>query len=220
MRTNGTPGVLKPSDSHGTFVAGIIAAERNGNQIVGVAPNSKLINVCDTSSSGEMSFAVYTTISSRWASGINWAWKNGSDIINCSWHIAFASENFSSAIIENAIDSALIRGRNLKGCVVVFSSGNKNDSVNYPANCNDNIIVVGGIEKNGKRWEDASNGSHYGSKLDVVAPCVDIYSTYNGGTSNYGWSPGTSFAAPHVSGVAALILSIRPDLTQNRWLIL
>lgn len=116
-------------------------------------------------------------------------------------------------MITDAIHyNALLWGRNGKGVVVVFATGNEAENVKFPANCDENILAVGAINNNGRR----ANFSNYGSKLDVVAPGVDITTTnvldpsiplY---VSNF---RGTSAACPHVAGVAALILSVNPDLT-------
>ncbi len=106
----------------------------------------------------------------------------------------------------------MTQGRETKGCVVVFASGNWG-VIDYPASFHQNILCVGAIDKNGTRSifnERQSSGC--GNLLDVVAPGSDILSTlpYN----STGYNGGTSMAAPHVAGIAALILSVRPDLTQ------
>ena len=161
------------------------------------------------------------TMSAELASGISWATLapgpggsggGGADVINCSW----GDKNgryfnyMNSTILETAINNALTYGRGGKGCVVVFSSGNWG-GIDYPAYCNDNILVVGSIDSTGHRSVfDLQQSSGYGAKLDVVAPGSNIRSTLNGNVT--GTMSGTSFAAPHVAGIAALILSVRPDL--------
>ena len=192
---------------HGTHCAGIIGAARNnGTQIVGVAPECTLMSVSNSLGAGmDNNPALLANSRIKRADGINWAWKNGADIISNSWESAVQYD-----AIDEAIDSALVYGRNGKGTIIIFASGNNNDSIAYPANSNPDIIVVGAIAINGKR----ANFSNYGTQLDVVAPGSGILSTVlNNGTEK---KSGTSMAAPHVAGVAALILSVNPNLTGLR----
>lgn len=187
---------------HGSFVAGIIGAIKNNNyQVVGVAPQSKLISI-STNGVGTL-----TSLEQR-ADGINWAWQNGADIINNSW-----ISNFQSDFLDDAISNALTNGRNGLGTIVIFISGNSTKPQNtatlyvrYPANSNQKILSVGAIDINGNR----ANFSCYGNELDVVAPGVNIMSTSSNNTLKY--DSGTSFAAPHVAGICALILSVNPCL--------
>ena len=196
-----SPSKFTNGKDHGTHVAGTIAAIKDNNlQVVGVAPKSKIIGISN-------SFPPITSNSEKLADGINWAVQNGAHIINNSWG-APASTTLRSAVLENAIDNALANGRNGLGTIIVFSAGNDNGSpVGYPANHHPNILAVGSITRTGFR----SSFSNIGSQLDVVAPGSGILSTIsNQGTAT--WN-GTSMAAPHVTGVAALILSVNPNLT-------
>ena len=104
----------------------------------------------------------------------------------------------------------MTKGRDGKGCVIVFAAGNDNHIVSYPANYRDNILTVGAIDSTGVR----TYYSNYGDKLDVVAPGHYILSTIPGNT--IGWMNGTSMACPHVAGVAALILERNPSLTARQ----
>lgn len=182
--------------NHGTHVAGTIAAIKNNNlQVVGVAPQSTLLSISN-------SLAGTPNSRIRRADGINWAWQNGADIISNSWGSAVQYD-----VIDDAIDNALTNGRNGLGTIVVFATGNDFGAVAYPANSNPNILSVGSITSTGVR----SNFSNFGNQLDVVAPGSGILSTVNNnGTATF---DGTSMATPHVSGVAALILSVNPNLT-------
>jgi subtilisin family serine protease len=181
---------------HGTHIAGSIAAERNDFGITGVAYNAKImpVRVLDTFGEGELNDV---------AAGIRYAADNGANVINLSIGNEFYPSNLVNAAIEYA---------NNKGSVVVIAAGNSGSSQpDYPArNADRSGIAVGSIDING-RMADTSNRAG-STPLDyVVAPGVDIYSTtpYN----NYETETGTSMAAPHVAGVAALVLSTNPTLT-------
>lgn len=187
---------------HGTHCAGIAAAVKdNGIQIAGVAPEATIVPI-------SFDYDIETDKPQRIADGITWAYQHGVDIISNSWH-----RRTKSTAIEEAIDSAFNYGREGKGCVIVFASGNydedfdENRNVSFPANCNDTILAVGAINKYGVRWVN----SNYGQKLDLVAPGVDIISTLP--CNSFGEKTGTSMACPHVAGVAALILERNPELT-------
>jgi hypothetical protein len=184
---------------HGTHCAGTVGAIRNNNiQVVGVAPECKLMSVSN-------SLAGTPNSRIKRAAGINWSWKNGAAVISNSWGSAVKYD-----AINEAIDSALLYGRNGKGTIVVFATGNDYGGVAYPANCNPDILAVGAIQQDGLK----APFSNFGAALDIVAPGVNITSTIlNNGT---GSKSGTSMATPHVAGVAALILSVNPNLTQKQ----
>ena len=185
--------------THGTHCAGIAAAVKdNGIQIAGVAPDAKIVPISN-------SLALSEQNSSYLANGINWACKHDVDVISCSWGAV------PNELLDNAIQNALTNGRHGKGCVVVFAAGNESiDSISYPANCNDKILVVGAIDSTGVR----ATFSNYGTGLDLVAPGVDILSTIP--FSATGKKSGTSMACPHVAGVAALILERNSELTVDQ----
>ncbi len=154
----------------------------------------------------------------EFAIAIDWAWINGADVINCSWG---DQSIFDGPYITDAVNRAVTQGRGGKGCVVVVSAGNEGvNAVSFPARL-PNVIAVGAVDKNGL----VCDYSNEGSELDVVAPSGktgmkgDVYTTDIAGDDGYE-SPGdytssfggTSAAAPQVSGIAALILSLNPDL--------
>ncbi|NJK52185.1 MAG: S8 family serine peptidase [Leptolyngbyaceae cyanobacterium SU_3_3] len=179
-------------DSHGTHVAGIIAAERNRFGVTGVAYNAKIMPVRVLDENG---FGSYGDI----ANGIIYAANNGANVINLSLGGGY------SAAIETAIQYATQRG-----AIVVMAAGNSGEAEpSYPAHlATDYGIAVGAIDR-GYDMADFSNQAGQDSAMRyVVAPGVDILSTVPG--DGYESLNGTSMAAPYVAGVAALMLSATP----------
>ena len=183
---------------HGVQVSGVIGAEADNTLgIAGVAPNIQLMDISNSLASTPASRTVR-------ADGIDFAWQNGADVINNSWGSSVIYD-----VIDEAIQDATSLGRNGLGTIVVFATGNDgNNSIGYPSS-NPLAISVGSIG----RTESRSSFSNFGNGLDVVAPGENIRTTDDGG--NYIIVSGTSVAAPQVAGVAALILSVNPDLTQQ-----
>jgi subtilisin family serine protease len=195
--------------SHGTSCAGIIGATANNNLgVAGIAPGCPIMSISN-------SLDGYPQARMDRARGFNFAYQNGAAVISNSWG---SGEQYD--VIDEAINNALTYGRNGLGCVIVFSSGNDDGPVNYPADSNDNIIAVGAMSQCGERKSYTSCdgeywGSNYGEQLDVVAPGVLIPTTtiYTSGyTQTFN---GTSAACPHVAAVAGLVLSVNPSLSQS-----
>ena len=198
--SSGNPYTYPYSEVHGTHIAGIIGAEgNNGLDIVGVAYDAELLGV-------RLTVPGYGPPSppDSIAIAISWAWMYGADVINCSWDYPAGT----SQLLDVAIANALTYGRTNRGTVVVFSSGNDGYStIGYPASVDNRILVVGSMDNSGYRASD----SNYGTLLDVVAPGEDIISTIPGDLTGY--ISGTSMAAAHISGVAALMLQANLQLT-------
>lgn len=208
------------TDGHGEACAGIIAASHNELNSRGVAPGVKLLTV--------NIFKTGTT-NQEIADGINWAWQNGADVLSNSWGFSCNSNGYYVPQIADAINNARINGRNGKGCVVVFSAGNNypvdkcgygpSGYVSFPSTVN-GVLCVSAINKYGS----ISSYSSRGSRVDIAAIGgeSDIRTLDRMGSNGYNSGNdmndfgGTSAACPQVSGVAALILSLNPNLTEQQ----
>ena len=175
---------------HGTHVAGVVGAVTdNGEGMAGLA-QVRLMAVKVMNESGEGTDA---TVSA----GLRWATDNGADVVVMSLGVEGIS-----LTLQNAVNYASSRG-----VVMVAASGNSGEStISYPA-AFPPVISVGATTTMDRR----ADFSNYGTGLDLMAPGVNIYSTQGGGS--YQLLSGTSTAAPHVAGVAALMLSINPALS-------
>lgn len=180
-------------NGHGSHVAGIISASTNNTVgIAGISWNNKIMPVKAIGADG-------TGSSFDIAKGIRWATDHGARVINMS-----VGNYHPSGILQEAI-----RYASNKGVVLVAASGNDNtDQPSFPA-AYPEVISVAAVDQNAIR-ADFSNYGHY---IDVAAPGVDIPSTYI--YNEYAALSGTSMACPHVAGLAGLILSVNPDLTNT-----
>lgn len=182
-----------PNDElgHGTHCAGIIGATGNNDEgIAGIAWNVGLIS--------EKVGTYPPLYEDLVIQGIVHAVNNGADIISMSFRLPDS----------DALEQAILFAYN-QGCLLVAASGNLDTSpVDYPARYPE-VIAVGAIDQN----DALASFSNFGPNQELVAPGVDIYSTSP--PDGYEYSSGTSMACPHVAGVAALMLSLNPDLTSE-----
>ena len=184
--------------SHGTRVAGIAAAvTNNGVGIAGVAPDAALMSLrAGVTLESDLTFLEEDDL----AAAILYAVENGAHIINMSW-----GGPESAFLIHDAVRYAAA-----SGLVLVSSAGNSGEfGLSYPA-AMDETIAVGATAPQDRIAAFSSRGV----PLDLVAPGAGTLTTMPGNA--YRHASGTSFAAPHISGLAALILSRRPELTTEQ----
>ncbi|MEV4770905.1 type VII secretion-associated serine protease mycosin [Micromonospora humida] len=201
LRRNLLPGITIPpsssgdgridQDSHGTSMAGLIAAHGSGPQsgALGIAPAAKIMPIKfklknDAGNPEDL------------AAAIEWAISHGADIINIS------------AVSDTTIRlKAALRAAIQADVIVVASAGNRpeDSGVSYPA-LEDKVVAVGGIDQKGNHADISVTGK----RIDVTAPAVDIYSTSTSG--KYSKGTGTSSATAIVAGAAALVRSKYPYL--------
>lgn len=196
--------------SHGTHVAGTVAAvNNNGIGVCGIAGGNgtfgsgvKMLScqVFDSrSGSGEGDFAA----------AIVYAANNGAAIANCSW--GWATADYYEQDVLDAIDYfiAMNRSTNISGGVMFFATGNDGATGNFYPACYDKVVAVGSMTSD----FTIATYSNYGEWVDIVAPgglldygdAHGVLSTLPG--NQYGYNEGTSMATPHVTGIAALVVS-------------
>ncbi len=199
-----------PSDGqgHGTHVSGTIAATgNNGIGVIGVAPQTKIMPVKGLDDSGS---GLATTL----ANALIYAADNGADVINNSW-----GGYGNSSLINDAVAYAYAQG-----AVLVAAAGNENNPAEWPHPSKlPQVISVAALDHN----DVDAPFSNWGAKVDVGAPGVSTLSLLAANSAfaifgqgvvgqNYLQISGTSMAAPHVSGLAALLISKNPTLSQEQ----
>ncbi len=170
--------------SHGTHVAGIAAASSNNG--IGVAGVSWGARIMPVKVLGQLGVGPLSGV----AEGIIWATNQGAQVINLS----LGSVNDSQAL-RDAVNYA-----HQRGVILVAAAGNSAGTILYPA-LYPPVIAVGAVDSNDSHMPNSNTGE----ALDLMAPGLLIYSTTRNG---YGYNSGTSMAAPHVSGLAAVLYGI------------
>ena len=205
VKRYGNRDVTGPDAEHGTHVAGIIAAGRDGGG-TGIAPSSVRIMALRTVPDGDER-------DKDIANAIRYAVDQGASVINMSFGKSYSP-------YKPVVDAA-VKYADSKGVLMVHGAGNEGENLatkdNFPGPVykDGSGRAVNWIEVGASSWRSndslVANFSNYGkAQVDVFAPGVDIYSTFPGG--KYKKNSGTSMASPVVAGLAALIMSYYPTL--------
>ncbi|MES9810261.1 S8 family peptidase [Streptomyces cinereoruber] len=226
-------GAWRDVDTHGTHVAGTIAAAKNGKGVIGVAPGVKISSVRIAEPGSTLFFAENTIC------GFMWAGDHGFKVTNNSYYTDPWQFNCPDDLDQAAIIEGVRRAQEYaegKGSLQVAAAGNSNydlaNKTTDTASPNDSTPVtrtitnacidiptelpgVVTVAAQGNGGAKASYSNFGNGVIDIAAPGGDgssgVYSTLPGG--KYGNMNGTSMASPHVAGVAALIASVNPSFT-------
>ncbi|MEM7297953.1 MAG: S8 family serine peptidase [Bacteroidota bacterium] len=202
----GNPDVVGPRANHGTSVAGVIAANRNNDiGIQGIATDVKIMAIRSTPNGDERDKDV--------ALAIKYAVDNGADVINMSFGKDLSPQ-------KEFVDDA-VRYAEEKGVLLIHSSGNSGKNIDTEESYPSGVFLDGqeaanwlcvGASDYELNEEVIAVFSNYGAKqVDIFAPGVNIVSLDT--ANSYSMNDGTSLSGPIVSGVAAIVLSVYPDLT-------
>jgi subtilisin family serine protease len=186
---------------HGTYVAGIACATADNRiGVAGIAPGCRVMPLRAGFCAGPTAYLQEDDVSSA----IVYAADNGARVINMSW----------GDVVVSPVIRDVLRYADALNCVLVASSGNsQSDQPHYPSGYAEAIAVGGTNPEDGLYFS-----SNYGVSLEVTAPAVDVWSTWTSlgtGGEVYRSGSGTSAAAPFVSGLAALMISRNPGLTND-----
>jgi len=207
----GRRSTLEDESGHGSHVAGIIAANIDGNGMRGVAPNATLVAVrADLRDSSLCASPGCGYFDSDVAAALDHARKQNVDIVNLSIG--------KDSPVSDAYRNALARIID-KGALVVVAAGN--DGIAEPlapgrlANASGirgGMLVAGAVDRNSAIFRSTNKAGDVAPYF-LVAPGVEVYSTYR--DEGYQRLTGTSMAAPHVAGAAAVVKSAFPSLSMK-----
>jgi len=187
---------FKDTINHGTPVAGLI-----GGKFSGVAPDCEMISLKAFSGSEGSVSAVASAI------------KSGVDVFGCKVLNISAGIDSKSIALTEAVEYAV--SKNVIVVAAVGNDGHITSEITYPAG-NDKVIGVGAVDSNGNH----SSFSRKNASNDVCAIGSSVYTTFSTDYSSdkYNVTSGTSFSAPQVAGLAALLCSFNPHMTQDEFL--
>ena len=190
LNATGEP-IGRKYNGHGTSTCSIIAAKDDTNGVIGVAPNAQIIAIKGLQRDGTGSLTVV-------ANAVKMAINEGVDIINMS-----LSSSYITKLLKAQVERAL-----KKGIIVICSSGNtgKDNNVQFPAAL-PGTIAVGSINRSRR----VSSFTSKGDSINISAPGELITVAYRKG--GYGKMSGTSFSAPFVTGIVALLLQAKGKMT-------